>query len=155
MISRHGSIQVSVEGFPRNMLDSNLAVDSAKLEFVANLPKGQKLLLDLMEKNREVVISEMADRFGIQEILSDNSKDNAFLASFLYYSGVLTLKGETDDLEVILRVPNLVMQKLYIEQIQRMLLPEPDDRDNGKWAAKQVYQDDMQPLCAFVEQHYS
>ncbi|MBL4901531.1 MAG: AAA family ATPase [Desulfocapsa sp.] len=114
--------------FPRNMLDSNLAVDSAKLEFVANLPKGQKLLLDLMEKDREVVISEMADRFGIQEMLSDNSRDNAFLASFLYYSGVLTLQGETDDLEVVLRVPNLVMKKLYIERIQ--------------------------PLCDFVEQKY-
>ncbi|MBN4065320.1 PD-(D/E)XK nuclease domain-containing protein, partial [Desulfocapsa sp. AH-315-G09] len=83
---------------------------------------------DLMEKDREVVISEMADRFGIQEMLSDNSRDNAFLASFLYYSGVLTLQGETDDLEVVLRVPNLVMKKLYIERIQ--------------------------PLCDFVEQKY-
>jgi hypothetical protein len=141
-------------GFPRNMLDSNLAVDSAKLEFVANLPKGQKLLLDLVERNREVVISEMSDRFGISEMLSDESRDNAFLASFLYYSGVLTLSGETDDLEVILRVPNLVMQKLYIERIQRMLLPEPDDRDNGKLAAKQVYKGDIAPLCDFIENCY-
>jgi len=140
--------------FPRNMLDSNLAVDSAKLEFVANLPKGQKLLLDLVERDREVVISEMSDRFGITEMLSDESRDNAFLASFLYYSGVLTLKGETDDLKVVLRVPNLVMQKLYVERIQRMLLPEPDDRDNGKWAASQVYKGDIEPLCDFVENHY-
>ena len=141
-------------GFPRKMLDTNLAVDDAKLEYVANLPRGQQLLLDLMQKNRKVVIAELADRFGIRDMLSDNSRDNAFLVSFLYYSGVLTLSGETDDLEIILRVPNLVMQKLYIERIQRMLLPDPDDRDSGKWAAKQVYKGDMQPLCDFVEQRY-
>jgi len=46
------------------------------------------------------------------------------------------------------------MQKLYVERIQRMLLPEPDDRDNGKWAAKQVYKGDIEPLCDFVENRY-
>ena len=140
--------------FPRKMLDSNLAVDEAKLEYIANLPRGQKLLMGLMQKNREVVISEIVDRFGIKEMLSDNSRDNAFLVSFLYYSGVLTLGGETDDFKIVLRVPNLVMQKMYVDRIQRMLLPEADDRDNGKWAAEQVYRGDMQPLCDFVEQRY-
>ena len=141
-------------GFPREMLDANLAVDDAKLDYVANLPRGQQLLLDLSQKDYEVVISAISKRFGIREMLSDKSRDNAFLISFLYYFGVLTLSGETDDLEVILRVPNLVMQKLYVERIQRMLLPEPDDRDNGKWAAKQVYKGNIGPLCDFVEKCY-
>ena len=56
---------------------------------------------------------------------------------------MLTLKGETDDFRVTLRVPNLVMHKLYVERIQRMLLPEPDDRDHGRWAAEQVYKGDV------------
>jgi hypothetical protein len=141
-------------GFPREMLDVNLAVDDAKLEYVANLPRGQQLLLELTQRDYQVVISAISKRFGIRDMLSDSSRDNAFLVSFLYFTGVLTLSGETDDLKVVLRVPNLVMQKLYVERIQRMLLPEPDDRDNGKWAAEQVYKGDIVPLCDFVENRY-
>ena len=37
---------------------------------------------------------------------------------------------------VILKVPNLVMKSLYVERIQKMLLPEPEDRDDGREAAK-------------------
>ena len=36
-----------------------------------------------------------------------------------------------------------------------MLLPEPDDRDDGKLAAEKVYQKgDMAPLCRFMEERY-
>lgn len=88
-------------------------------------------------------------------MLSDNSKDRTFLASFLYYFGVLTIAGETDELKVLLKVPNLVMQSLYVERIQKTFLPEPGDRDDGKWAAEKVYQkDDMKPLCDFIETRY-
>jgi hypothetical protein len=78
-----------------------------------------------------------------------------FLVSFLYYFGVLTLAGETSNLEVILKVPNQVIQSLYVERIQRMLLPEPDDRDDGKFAARKLYQEGkMKPLIDFMESRY-
>ena len=88
-------------------------------------------------------------------MLTDKSKDNTFLVSFLYYFGVLTIAGDTEDLQIILKVPNLVMQSLYVERVQKMLLPEPDDRDDGKLAAENVYQKgDMAPLCRFMEERY-
>ncbi|MCD6185615.1 MAG: AAA family ATPase [Deltaproteobacteria bacterium] len=141
--------------YPRKMLDSNLAVDESKLEYIAQIPRGRKLLMDLIRKEHPISIPDIEDRFGIKEMLSDNSKDRTFLASFLYYFGVLTIAGETDELKVILKVPNLVMQSLYVERIQKMFLPEPGDRDDGKWAAEQVYQKaDMKPLCEFMETRY-
>ncbi|MDM8524021.1 hypothetical protein QUF80_11695 [Desulfococcaceae bacterium HSG8] len=88
-------------------------------------------------------------------MLTDQSKDKAFMASFLYYFGVLILEDETAKGKLRLRVPNLVMQGLYIGRIRRMLLPEPGDRDEGVLAAEQVYESgDMEPLCRFVEENY-
>ena len=141
--------------YPRKMLDSNLAVDESKLEYIAAIPMGRDILLSMMQKNHQVTVEDISDRFGVREMLSDNSKDNTFLASFLYYFGVLTLAGENPEGDVILKVPNLVIQSLYVERVQKMLLPEPGDRDDGKFAAKQVYQKgNMQPLCDFVENRY-
>ncbi len=85
-----------------------------------------------------MVIQELADRFGVKEMLSDTSKDRRFLASLLYYFGILTLNGETDKGNLRLIVPNLVMRKLYVERLQEILLPEPVERDAGVLAAKQV-----------------
>jgi len=142
-------------GYPREMLDTNLAVDDAKLEYIAQVPRGRDLLMNLMEKEQQVVASRISKRFGIKDMLTDKSRDNTFLVSFLYYFGVLTIAGDTEDMEVILKVPNLVMQGLYVERVQKMLLPEPDDRDDGSDAAKLVYQKgDMAPLCRFMEERY-
>ena len=141
--------------YPREMLDTNLAVDDAKLEYIAQAPRGRDLLMNLMEKDQRVVASRISKRFGIKDMLTDKSRDNTFLVSFLYYFGVLTIAGDTEDLKVILKVPNLVMKSLYVERIQKMLLPEPDDRDDGKLAAEKVYQKgEMAPLCRFMEERY-
>ncbi|MBW2709096.1 MAG: hypothetical protein JRD04_07415 [Deltaproteobacteria bacterium] len=137
------------------MLDDNLATDESKLEYIAQIPRGQDLLINLAQKAHEVTVSKVSKRFGVKEMLTDNSKDNAFLISFLYYFGVLTLAGETPQGDIRLKVPNLVIQSLYVERVQRMLLPEPGDRDDGEFAAKQVYQKgNIKPLCDFVENRY-
>lgn len=141
--------------YPREMLDANLAADDAKLQYISQVPRGSQLLLDLTIKDNRLVVSKMATRFGIQQMLSDKSKDFAFMSSFLYYFGVLTINGETEVGELIFRVPNLVTCGLYVERIQEMLLPEPLDRDEGVLAAKELYvKGDMEPLCEFVEQRF-
>ena len=141
--------------YPRKMLDANLAADEAKLRYISQIPKGRELLLDLMKGDHQVIISDLSDRFGIDEMLTDNSKDLAFMASFLYYFGVLTIEEETEAGELILRVPNLVTRGIYVERIQKMLLPEPSDRDDGVLAGKQLYtKGNMEPLCEFVEQRF-
>ncbi len=105
--------------YPRKMLDSNLAADEAKLRYVSRLSRGKRLLADLMKDEHHVVIPDLADRFGIQEILTDKSKDNAFLASLLYYFGVLTMDGETAQGKLRLKVPNLVMKNELLNHLMR------------------------------------
>jgi len=140
--------------YPRKMLDANLALDAAK-EYISQIPKGGQLLLNLMEEDHRVVVAELADRFGIREMLTDRSKDRQFMVSFLYYFGVLTINGLTSAGEIELGVPNLVMRKLYVERLQALLLPDPWDRDEGTTAAKKLYQTgDMKDLCEFVETKY-
>ncbi len=146
---------LNTRAYPRKMLDSNLSTDDAKLRYISGIPGGSQLLLDLADTERHVVVSDLVDRFGIEEMLTDQSKDRAFLVSFLYYFGVLTIAGETSHGELTLRVPNLVMNGLFVKRIQRMLLPEPGTRDDGKLAAKQLYSEgDMAPLCEFVARRY-
>jgi hypothetical protein len=141
--------------YPDDMLDANLASDDAKLEYIAGLPGGRKLIVHLVEKQARVVVPRLQKRFGLRDMLSDHSKDRTFLASFLYYFGVLTRVGETEKGELRLQVPNLVMQGLFVERVQRMMLPDPVTRDRGRDAAKRVYQfGEIEPVCQFVQEVY-
>ncbi len=140
--------------YPDKMLDSNLAMDESKLEYIAQIPGGTDILMNLTQTN-QILISDIKDRFGIKEMLEDWSKDNSFLVSFLYYFGVVTISGTTKDLKTILKVPNLVIKSLYVERLQKFFLPEPMVRDEGKRAADQVYtKGDILPLCKFMEKKY-
>ena len=65
--------------FPRNMLDTNLSADEEKLRYISCIHKGRQLLLSLIREKQQVILSDIADRFGIQEMLKDESKDNKLL----------------------------------------------------------------------------
>ena len=139
---------------PPNILDSNFAMDRAKIAYVARLPGGEQLILDALQEKTPVVIPQLEDRFGAAEMLAP-SHERAFLASLLYYLGVLTLAGQTALQELLLRIPNLVVRRLYVERIRDMLLPDPGDRDGARETARILFQTgDLQPLCDFIEQHY-
>jgi len=141
--------------FPEKMMDENLAVDSQKISYISELPIGENIVTKLSQKNATTEISELKERFGIDDLLLDYSKDNQFAASYLYYVGALTLAGPTIKGSTALKIPNLLMKSLYIERIIKMLLPDPGIRDIGKTAAELVFaQGDIQPLCDFVVNHY-
>ncbi|ETR67330.1 MAG: AAA-ATPase-like protein, partial [Candidatus Magnetoglobus multicellularis str. Araruama] len=140
---------------PKKMMDENLAVDTQKITYISKLPIGENMILDLGQKKASVDISELKERFGIEDLLLDYSKDRQFIASYLYYVGALTIAGETITGNTALSVPNLLMKSLYIDRIAQMLLPDPYIRDKGKMAAQELYtQGDIQPLCDFVVNHY-
>ncbi len=141
--------------YPRNMLDANLATDDAKLDYIAQVSAGRQMLLELLREDRKVSVSDISDRFGIREMLREERKNHEFMVSFLYYFGVLTIKGEEPDGRISLKIPNLVIRGLYADRICEMLLPDPAIRDEGKNAARQLYEKgDMEPVCVFIENHY-
>ncbi|MBF0452914.1 MAG: AAA family ATPase, partial [Candidatus Magnetomorum sp.] len=140
---------------PRDLLDDNLAVDEQKISYIADLAQGKKIVYELVEKNVTVNISKLRKRFGVNDLLSDRTKDNQFIASYLYYVGTLTHFDETIEGELRLKIPNLIMKGLYIDRIKEMLFPEPQNRDAGIEAARQAYtKGNLTPLCTFLENHY-
>nr|VFJ42279.1 MAG: Predicted AAA-ATPase [Candidatus Kentron sp. FW] len=141
--------------YPEEILDSNLAMDRNKMYYIASLSEGRKLIFDaLAEDENPVQVRRLADRFGVEDMLHA-PKDKGFVASLLYYFGILTFGGISPFGELILTIPNLVIRKLYAESIREMLLPEGKDREMAEQVAEVLYQHgDIRPLCEFVEQKY-
>jgi len=141
--------------FPREMLDDNLAVDEDKIRYITELVQGKKTIFDLSQKDLSLEISQIQKRFGLKDLLRDETKDNQFIASYLYYVGSLTIHDETKQGKLRLKIPNLVMKALYLDRIQKILFPEALARDDGKSCAEKVYTEgNIAPLCTFIEKHY-
>jgi len=140
--------------YPKEILDSNLAMDRGKIKYISQLPKGESLIVRTLDETDPVSIDRLADRFGMEDILRE-IQDESFMASLLYYFGVLTLAGNTDMGKLILRIPNLVIRRLYVERIHEILLPDSDYRTECERMADIFYTSgNLQPLCDFIEQKY-
>lgn len=138
---------------PTNMLDSNLAMDRGKLNYIAALPGGAKVIVQAFQDETTVSVQTLADRFGVEDVLAAH-KDPRFMISLLYYFGVLTLAGNNKFGDLQLRVPNLVIRNLYVERLQALLLPETEQQEAAQAAQQLQRQGDLQPLCDFIEQRY-
>ncbi|MEZ4729241.1 MAG: hypothetical protein R3E79_19080 [Caldilineaceae bacterium] len=66
------------------------------------------------KEEHPLAISTLAHRFGIAEML-ESEKSLELLTALLYYLGVLTPAGRNERAELILRIPNLVIHRLYTE----------------------------------------
>ncbi len=145
--------------YPAKMLDGNLAMDRNRIQYVARLPHGptlvtQALAADTDHPKSAILIDQLVDCFGV-EIMLNTPKDQTFLASLLYYFGVLTLAGRNEQGKLRLTIPNLVVRKLYVERLQEALLPNYEDQEQRQAAADRFYADgDLDPLCELLEQRY-
>ncbi len=140
--------------YPDPLLDENLAMDRNKLMYISRLPHGEELLIKALSGDDVVTIPQLARRFGVQDMLN-SVKDQPFMASLLYYFGILTWVGLTPFNECILKVPNLVARSLYLERLQELWLPDYEDRAGIYQVGKHFCQTgDLQPSCDFIERRY-
>ncbi|MFN8443809.1 MAG: AAA family ATPase [Caldilineaceae bacterium] len=138
--------------YPDKMLDGNLAPDYNKLVYISKHLDGEQLLLAAINSEEALTVTEVGDRFGMAEMLSDKRQDR--MASLLCYLGVLTLGGRDATGKYILEIPNLVIRRLYVDRLLDMMLP-PHDQERGRTAAEALSQrGEMQPLCNFIEETY-
>ncbi len=138
--------------YPDKMLDSNLAMDRNRIEYVGRLPHGETLVNAALEPEQPILINELEDRFGVQMMLN-TPKDHGFLASLLYYFGVLTYAGRDRDGRLRMVAPNLVVRKLYVERMQEALLPGYEVTEERQAAARHFYTTgELAPLVHFIEQ---
>jgi hypothetical protein len=81
-------------------------------------------------------------------------QDFTNVVSLLYYFGVLTLRDQTPQGQLVLQIPNLVIRQLYVELMREQLLPVSRDRRALQRVVELFYQTgEFQPLAEFVEQH--
>ena len=140
--------------YPARLLDDNLAMDRNRIQYVARLPHGEALVNAALNPAEPLAVAELSNRFGVQDMLSA-PRDPAFLASLLYYFGVLTLGGRDELGALILTIPNQVIRKLYVERLQEQVLPDYDDQEQRQAICRRFYATgEISPLCEFLEQHY-
>lgn len=138
--------------YPDEMLDDNLAMDRARIGYLAQLGGAEAIVLGALNEKEPLVATTLAQRFGVTDVMSPGKKGKEFLASLLYYFGVLTLAGRNDLNEYILRVPNLVIRQLYAERLRELLLPDVEDREDVQDRVRILLRTgNVQPLCDFVE----
>ncbi len=140
--------------YPEQMLDENLAMDRSKLRYIAELPHGEEVLAQALNGEQGVLIPRLAKRFGVADVLIA-VKDQPFMASLLYYFGILTLTGVGILGKSILNIPNLVARALYVERLRETWLPTYEDHQTIPRLAENFYlQGDLTPLVEFIEQRY-
>ena len=158
---------------PRHLLDENLAMDRNKLTYIASLPQGEALLIAALggqeandegegkgegeERDAPIVVPELVQRFGVADVLAA-VKDQPFMASLLYFFGILTLDGLTPFNECRLRIPNLVARGLYVERLRETWLPQVDQGESARAlqpAIRRLAQRaDLTPLADLIEKGY-
>ena len=140
--------------YPRRILDENLAMDRGKLNYVGALPHGEELLVTALAGDDQIVIPELARRFGVADVLTA-TKDAPFMASLLYFFGILTLAGVTSFNESRLRIPNLVARGLYVERLRDAWLPPSGVARALPDAVRRLgQQGDLEPLAGLIEEGY-
>ncbi|MGH9846081.1 MAG: AAA family ATPase, partial [Blastocatellia bacterium] len=108
--------------------------------------------MDALNDDADLAVPLLADRFGVEDMLTAR-KDKTFMASLLYYFGVLTLVGRGALGKLRLQIPNQVIRRLYVERLQALLSPEAEHHAEGQHAAETLYKTgDLQPVCDFIEQ---
>ena len=140
--------------YPEEMLDENLAMDRSKLRYIAELPHGEEVLAQALNGEQGLIVPRLAKRFGVTDVLT-GVKDQPFMASLLYYFGILTLTGIDLLDKPILNIPNLAARSLYVERLREHWLPTYEDRRTIPRLAEGVYlTGDLAPLVDFIEQRY-
>jgi hypothetical protein len=138
--------------YPRQMLDTNLAADEGKLEYLAQVAAGREAVIDVIRSDEPLEIERLQDRFSLRFMLERSVHDSSFLGSYLYYFGMLTLEGETEFSTLLLAPPNLVTKKLYVERILAILLPLGDARTAALGPVRTLLRGGgVEPLLDFIE----
>ncbi|MBK5940996.1 AAA family ATPase [Halochromatium roseum] len=139
---------------PREMLDSNLAMDRNRIDFVVRQPHGAELISAALDPEHPPLIASLAHRFGVED-MHRAPKDAPFLGSLLYFFGALTLKDLDVMGRLVLGVPNLVIRKLYVEKFRDQLFPDYPARESLRAAAEAFYTSgNLAPLIEVLETNH-
>ncbi len=135
---------------PKRLQDENLRTDRGKLAFLAHTTAGAGVIEQLTEgADGTVDVTELKASFSLDDLTTRMEKDPDAVASFLYYMGLLTLT----EAPFRLRIPNLVVRKLFLDRLLEIFLPDVGDSSGARKIAMRFFRDgDLEPLLAFFEE---
>jgi hypothetical protein len=134
---------------PEQLYDENLRTDRGKLNFLARTSAGAGVVEKLTEGDGTVAIPRLAASFSLDNLTARLQKDRSAVASLLYYMGLLTL---VRDVPLRLKIPNLVVKKLFLDRLLEIFLPDLADSSVAREIAMTFYRDgELGPLLGFFE----
>lgn len=139
--------------YPRQMLDTNLAADENKLRFLSRGAGAADALAELVQTGGPLEVGHVEERFTLSEMLDRARREPTTLASFLFYFGLLTIEAETPRRTLRLTIPNLVVRKLYVDQVLKQWLADDEpgsDLQAPTWALME--NGEIEPLLDLVEE---
>ncbi len=140
--------------YPRTIFDKNLATGQKQFVSIASMLGGKEVLVRALSGEEPVATCRLSRRFGVKDMLKE-TLDSDSIIRLLYYFGILTLTGERTPIgDFIMRIPNLVIQQLYVDRIREALLPVLDVQEAKKVAEQFYTTGDIGAVCAFIEQKY-
>lgn len=133
---------------PERLYDENLRTDRGKLAFLAQSGVGEAVLEELAAGSGEVRISQLETSFSLDDLTTRLSNDRTAMVSFFYYLGLLTLTAEPGQL----RIPNLVVRKLFLERLLAGYLPQWQDNADARDIAREIFRGgSLEQLAKFLE----
>ncbi|MCP4680321.1 MAG: AAA family ATPase [Deltaproteobacteria bacterium] len=135
---------------PEKLHDENLRTDRGKLAFLGRTAAGAGVIENLTESDDgTVAIPSLETSFSLDDLTVRLAKDRGAVASLLYYMGLLTLT----DVPFRLRIPNLVVRKLFLDRLLEIFLPDVGDSSGAQEIALGFFQaGNLRPLLHFFEQ---
>jgi len=104
---------------------------------------------EITEGNGELSVPHLEMSFSLDSLVARIREDRGSVASLLYFMGLLTLT----EVPGRLRVPNLVVRKLFLERLLEIYLPEPSASYAARETALRFFQNgDLAPLLTFFEE---
>jgi len=135
---------------PKELHDENLRTDRGKLTFIAHTAAGAGVIERLTEAGDGTIgISKLERSFSLDDLTTQLERDADVVASLLYYMGLLT----QTDVPFRLRIPNLVVRKLFLDRLLEICLPDAGDSSGARKIAMGIFQTgNLQPLLEFFEE---
>ena len=135
---------------PKQLHDQNLRNDQGKLKFLAKTAAGSGVIERLTESDGRVEVADLKLSFSLAELLQIGN-DADTVSSLLYYMGLLTRTADSG-LITRLRIPNLVVRKLFLDRLLEIFLQE-SGKSRARYVAGQFLEDGrLAPLLAFFEE---
>ncbi len=134
---------------PPDPHDQNLRGDRGEIAFIAQTSVGSGIVEELTEGDGTVEIAELKAAFSLEDLVERIRKDPDTVASFLYYLGILT---HTRSGPRRLRIPNLVVRRLFLDHLLEIYLPDYRESSEARKLANAFFVDgDLSRLLSFFE----